>query len=297
MNFLWFLEGIRTPIGNEFFQFVTYLGQELFLLGIICIFYWCINKKFAYQLGLTYFSAGLCIQTLKITFRIPRPWILDSQFHAVESAVPGATGYSFPSGHTQGGTCLFAPLALRTKRTVLKFLCVFAFLLIGFSRMYLGVHTPKDVLVSMAISLLFSLIFWKYTDKLLDNKRNTLLLSVCLGIVSLLVFLYAFIQMNYGGLPVKYASDCCKAAGAGFGFAIGFYIERTYIDFSEKTSRLSGQFLKVLIGLAGAGLLKFLLSFLSDSSIILKSIEYCILVLWILVVYPMIFSRFQRKNH
>ena len=110
MEFLYFLEGIRTPIGNEFFQFVTYFGQEMLLVAVICIFYWCLDKSFAYQLALTYFSAGLCVQALKITFRIPRPWILDPEFAPVKSAVPAATGYSFPSGHTQGGTCLFAPL-------------------------------------------------------------------------------------------------------------------------------------------------------------------------------------------
>ena len=63
MDFLWFLEGIRTPAGNEFFQFVTCFGQETFLLAVICCFYWCVNKTFACQLGLTYFSSGLFVQS------------------------------------------------------------------------------------------------------------------------------------------------------------------------------------------------------------------------------------------
>lgn len=84
MNFLWFLEGIRTPAGNEFFQFVTCFGQEPFLLAIICCFYWCFNKTFACQLGLTYFSSGLLVQSMKITFQVPRPWILDPDFTPVK---------------------------------------------------------------------------------------------------------------------------------------------------------------------------------------------------------------------
>ena len=103
MTFLWLLEGIRTPFLDKLMQLITYLGQEIIIIAVICTLYWCVDKRFAYLLGFTYFTAGLCVQIMKITFRIPRPWILDPEFKAVESALPGATGYSFPSGHTQGG--------------------------------------------------------------------------------------------------------------------------------------------------------------------------------------------------
>ena len=138
MTFLWLLEGIRTPFLDKLMQFITYFGQELIIITFICTLYWCVDKRFAYFLGFSYFTAGLAVQTLKITFRIPRPWVLDPDFHAVESAISGATGYSFPSGHTQGATCLFFPLALKARQKWVKFLCVMAFLSIGFSRMYLG---------------------------------------------------------------------------------------------------------------------------------------------------------------
>lgn len=72
------------------------------MLSVLCFFYWCYDKKFARRIGLTYFSSGLVVQNLKIIFRIPRPWILDPDFHPVQSAIPHATGYSFPSGHTPG---------------------------------------------------------------------------------------------------------------------------------------------------------------------------------------------------
>lgn len=77
MDFLWLLEGIRTPSMDKIMQVITYFGQELILVGIICFLYWCVNKKLAYQLGFTYFSAGLIVQTLKISFGFPDPgfWI------------------------------------------------------------------------------------------------------------------------------------------------------------------------------------------------------------------------------
>ena len=172
MSFLWLLSDLRTPFFNGLMQLITYIGQELVIIAVICALYWCVDKRFAYLLGFTYFTAGLGIQTLKITFRIPRPWILDPDFQAVKSALPGATGYSFPSGHTQGATALFFPLALKVKQKALKALFIFMFLLIGFSRMYLGCHTPKDVLVSMLFTIIISLIIWHFQDFFLNDTNH-----------------------------------------------------------------------------------------------------------------------------
>ena len=83
MAFLWLLSEIRTPFLNNLMQSVTYFGQEMLIVVVICALYWCVDKRFAYLLGFTYFTAGLGVQTLKIAFRIPRPWILDPDFSAV----------------------------------------------------------------------------------------------------------------------------------------------------------------------------------------------------------------------
>lgn len=297
MSFLRLLEGVRTPFLDQFFQFITYFGQELIILAVICTLYWCVDKRFAYQLGFTYFTAGLCVQTLKITFRIPRPWVLDPGFHAVESAVPGATGYSFPSGHTQGGTSLFAPLALNAKKKWLKIVCVLAFLLIGLSRMYLGVHTPKDVVVSMGISLLFSWLIYHFSEILLVQHSYTKIISVVLGLVSIFVCIYALSLLNAQVIDTRYASDCCKAAGAGLGFAAGFYLERTFLNFSTRTQYLYAQILKLFIGLGTTLFLKSGMKSLFGTSIPMKMLEYFLIVLWVLVIYPYCFTRIiEPKN-
>ncbi len=289
MTFLWLLEGIRTPFLDKLMQFITYFGQELIIIAVICALYWCADKRFAYLLGFTYFTAGLCVQSLKITFRIPRPWVLDPAFKAVESAVPGATGYSFPSGHTQGAACLFYPLSLRTSNRWLKGLFILAFLSIGFSRMYLGCHTPKDVIVSMALSLLIASVIWRFQAVLLNHDKNLKTIAVILVCLSLATAGYALILYSGGTIETKYAEDCCKAAGAGFGFAIGWYIERTRLNFDTRTGRLMTQFFKLLLGLAAALLIKEGFSIIFGSSILAKMFEYFILVLWVLVIYPCIF--------
>lgn len=294
MDFLRFLEGIRSPLLNNFFQFVTYFGQELLIIAFICTLYWCVNKRFAYLLGFTYFTAGLCVQTLKITFRIPRPWILDPNFQPVKSAVPAATGYSFPSGHTQGATSLFAPLALHTKKPILSFFCVGAFLLVGFSRMYLGVHTPKDVFVSMGISLLFAWLITHFSHILLDKECYRKRIVLCLVSVATLISVYTLFLLYRETIAYKYAADCLKACGAGIGFALGWYIEQTHLQFEIKAKHIYTQILKVIIGLFVALLIKSVLPCIIGKSIFAKMFEYFILVLWILVFYPYCFSRIQK---
>lgn len=296
MTFLWLLEEIRTPFLDKLMQFITYFGQELLIIAFICTLYWCVDKRFAYFLGFSYFTSGLLVQTLKITFRIPRPWILDPDFHAVKSAIPGATGYSFPSGHTQGATCLFFPLALKAKKKWIKYLCILAFLTIGFSRMYLGCHTPKDVFVSMGLSICITLFLWKYQAQLLDDERYLKPVAITLIGLALLAAVYTYALYDAGTISAKYAADCLKASGAGLGFALGFYIERTSVDFNPRNGHICAQIFKVITGLLIALLIKEGLPVLIGTSILAKSFKYFILVMWVLVIYPCIFNNVLRRN-
>ncbi len=291
MAFLWLLYDIRTPFLDKLMQFVTYFGQEIIIIAVICALYWCTDKRFAYLLGFTYFTAGLGVQALKITFRIPRPWILNPSFSAVKSAVPAATGYSFPSGHTQGATALYFPLALKAKAPALRAVFVLAFLLVGFSRMYLGCHTPKDVLVSMALTIGVSLIMWRFQSFLLDDSRYLKQIAAVLALLSAAVAAYALFLNHTGTIGAKYALDCCRASGAGLGFCAGWYTERTHLNFSTRTRTLPGQFFKLAAGLLAAFVIKSSFSQFFGSSVLAKMAEYFILVLWVLVIYPYLFTK------
>ncbi len=97
-------------------------------------------------------------QFLKLLCRVPRPWVMDPEFTIVESARADATGYNFPSGHTQNSVGTFGVLGRCARRTWVRILCGILMILVPFSRMYLGVHTPADVLTAAgtALALVFS---------------------------------------------------------------------------------------------------------------------------------------------
>ena len=152
MNLLYALESVRTPFWDAVFSAVTHLGEEtVFMVAAILIF-WCVSKQEGYYLLLMGFFGTVVNQFLKLLFRIPRPWVRDPDFTIVESARAQATGYSFPSGHTQNAVATFGGIARSTRRPWVRWACVAVLLLVSFSRLYLGVHTPLDVGVSFAVA-------------------------------------------------------------------------------------------------------------------------------------------------
>ncbi|MCI7813810.1 MAG: phosphatase PAP2 family protein [Robinsoniella sp.] len=292
MNLLHFLAQYRTPAGEAIFQLFTYFGQDLFIILILCAIYWCLNKKLAYQIGLSFFVSGLLMQILKITFRIPRPWILDPSFEAVASAIPAATGYSFPSGHTQAATALFGVLALSFKKPWQRAACIFAFVVVGFSRLYLGVHTPKDVLVSMAITFFVVLAVSRLNAYMEHHFVSPVLISVVLAICSIVTAVYASSLLSQNVIEAKYASDCLKSAGAGLAFALAWYLEHTHLNFGTHVP-LKRQIGKFVTGILVTALLEFGLKYLIGDGLFLSCLRYFILVLWALVIFPLLDKKYS----
>ena len=290
MDFLKYLEGIRNDVLTKVFEIFTLFGEEMIILVILCALYWCFNKRLAYRICFSYFVSGLTIQTLKITFRIPRPWILDAKFSPVPSAIETATGYSFPSGHTQSATAIYGTLFVHAQKMWKKILFLVIIVGVGLSRMYLGVHTPKDVIASLLISVgLILFVQLVLTEQFLEKKRG--LISISMILISVAVMVYAFVLLNRGVIAEKYASDCCKAAGAGIGFAIGWFIETKYIQFQERACSLKFQFLKCFIGFSGALAIKSGLKLILGVSIPLDIIRYTFMVLWVTALFPMIIKK------
>ena len=151
MEFLKWLQAQRTPLLDSVFSGITHLGEETFFIVVGILFFWCISKREGYFLLSTGLVGTVLNQFLKLLCRIPRPWVLDETFAIVESARAEATGYSFPSGHTQMAAGLYGGIA-RWHRGWVRVIGIILALLIAFSRLYLGVHTPLDVGVGLLMA-------------------------------------------------------------------------------------------------------------------------------------------------
>lgn len=169
MEILYFLQSIRNPVLDAIMLLVTRLGEETAFLVLALIIFWCVDKRKGYYIMSVGFIGTVTSQFMKLACRIPRPWVLDENFTVVGDAKEAATGYSFPSGHSQSGVGTLGGIAAVSEKKWLKITCIVLAVLIPFSRMYLGVHTPADVLVgsALALVLIFALkpVIFKGGDK------------------------------------------------------------------------------------------------------------------------------------
>ena len=292
MELIRLLETIRSPYLDAVIGFITWLGEETLIMIVICAVYWCISKRAAYSIGIAFFFSGLTVQGMKICFRIERPWIKDPTLTPVPSAIENATGYSFPSGHTQSAASFFGSLGAMLKKKPIKITCFAIIILVAFSRLYLGVHTLIDVVASILISLLLVLLTARFFSNNTSNKKRDLILALIMVGYTIAVIVIALLLYSSGKIEQGYVSDCMKAAGAGVGFAIGMFVERVYIDFSTQAKSVLMQAVKLLLGLAGILVIKEGLKLIIGTSLIADTIRYFLMPIWLAIGYPLIIKRY-----
>ena len=301
MQFLYFLEGLRTPVLDGFFSLITHLGSETLFLAIAIIIFWCVSKRDGYYLMTVGFLGTIINQFLKLVCRVPRPWVKDPNFTIVESARADAAGYSFPSGHTQNAVSVLGCPARATKKTWVRIVLVVVILLVGLSRMYLGVHTPQDVLVSLVIGavLVFGLYpLFRKTDK---NPKMMYYLTGGLAVLALIYVIFAECFPWSADMDGENLAEGIKNGwlilGTACGMLVGNHIERKHINF-DTHAPITAQIVKVIFGLVlvlalKAGL-KPVLALIFGSMGIVTAIRYFLLVLFAICVWPLTFRFFSR---
>ena len=295
MDLLWNIQNyFRTPFLDFLFSWITRLGEETILIVVFCIVFWCVNKRSGYVVGISFFFSALLVQGMKIIFRVPRPWMTDPNI-LVLGAETAATGYAFPSGHTQNAAAWLGALAITTKKRVLQIVFIILALLVGFSRLYLGVHFLSDVLVSLVISGIVVILVHKMLPKEFVSKKKELVLpAIITGFATVVIAIIAYLYLTETTVAGQ-LRDAAIAAGAALGFAVGMYVERVYIQFSVKSKTLVHQVVKFVLGIIGA--LACLEGFrILGSGLIATGARYFLVVIWILIVYPLIIKKFFSRK-
>ena len=301
MRFLYLLESIRNPVLNGFFSAVTYLGSEWLFIAAAIIAYWCVSKKVGYYLMAAGFIGTTLNQFLKILCRIPRPWVRDPDFTIVESARADAGGYSFPSGHTSNVTCIVGGIGRAGKKTWVRVLCGGVIALVGLSRMYLGVHTPADVLVALGMGLVLVFVLWPLFEKSDEKPGNITAVFGCSAALALGASLYVGLRSWGPEVDGDNLAEAVKTLnmmlGCSCAVLIGAPIERKRIGFDPKAPWWA-QILKVVLGLvivmALRAALKPLLNLVFGGMGIAHAVRYGLVVLFAVLVWPLTFPWFSR---
>ena len=262
IEYLLFLQGIRESLPHlfgSFFMLVSDLANGAALIVVPCIIYWCFDKRRGAAVLFSFAIGSFATTLTKVTACVPRPWMLDPRVEPFDDAVESATGYSFPSGHTQGTASVLGALGWeyrREKRWALPLCCVLI-VLVALSRNILGVHTPQDVLMGMiygalSVTVAGALLDWAERA---PGRDGPLAAAACVitAIACLYVALKPYPELSEAlekFIDVReMALDCYQAAGLFTGAFVSWWAERRWLGFEVGCTRRQGV-VRILIGVA-----------------------------------------------
>ena len=271
-----FFESIRCDFLDAVFLTVTFLGEETFIIAMIALFYWVIDKKTGEFMIYTVLFSSCLNGAIKDFVKRPRPFeagivtrVESDNF--LTPTVGLENSYSFPSGHSQNSASFFAALTLRKKRLWLFFLSSACVVAVMCSRLYLGVHYPSDVLVGAVLGILVALLSAAIYR---SEYKNYLYFTLAAAISILLLF--------------SNSEDTFKAAGSLLGASIGLMIEQKFVGFTNALS-LFKKTVRVALGLIILLGIKLMLGLLPNFSLN-AFLSYFILIFFATGVYPFIFK-------
>ncbi len=324
ISYLLFLQGLREKAGpfvESFFNTITDFPFSPVTILLLATLYWSVEKNLGFFLLFSQASGNYINNIIKNCFCVYRPWIRDGRINPPAKAKAGATGYSFPSGHSQNVMSQYGALGYSLIRkdkeekshrwTWAVVLCILIIFIVGFSRNFLSVHTPQDVLTGLCEGLILFIL----SDKLLsweksgeqNGKANRDLIIVITGTVliiasSLFVKFKSYPQDYVDGVlivdPYKMQSDYFSGAAAFLALLWGWLWEKRKIHFTTECS-LRCKVIRVLIGGAGVGIISIVFSSLIKPLIpsyhLYSILKNFLLYFFAIGLYPLCFTVVEKK--
>jgi membrane-associated phospholipid phosphatase len=282
-DFIW-TETMRElmPWAGPFFLYVTELGGSNIYLAIILIGFWAVKKRETIVFALLVLFSGMLNYWLKGAFSNPRPPETDW----LEGA--SASGYSLPSGHAQSATTFYGWLGIKIKTWWMAIISLALIVLIGLSRVYIGVHWMGDVLLGWAVGAILILFVWRFQEPV-----QSYLSKYSRDLLYLLLVVFGIVVTILTELIIHVPDDNFGANGGLLvGLAIGLWLEGKYVNFSTESSNNLHLALRVIIGLVLVFLLmNGLALFLPTDIYWLRMIRYALVAIVGAFIWPLIFER------
>jgi membrane-associated phospholipid phosphatase len=231
------LQTIRGPLLDLVMVFLNLLDTQPFYIVVVACVWFGFRHKWGIALLFLSLISSLINQDLKTLLAQPRPEHLDPALGLV-----WATSYGFPSGAAQGFVTIFGFLALQVKKKWFWVASIFLILLVSFSRVYLGLHFPTDILGGWAIGLLLLWGYWKglpLAERFL--RRQTRWRLMCISALCTFILCLLCLRPSLMLLMIF-----------GFGVSVGLIWAPRF----QEPQRVSQRITRPLIALAGIFLMQ-----------------------------------------
>lgn len=291
--FMEWLQNLFGEAGANIFSHISAIGDELFFVLVLGFLWWCYDKKVARSVGIGMTLGIVLNPMIKNVFFRRRPYFDNESikcFRPVDKSADiydiAAQGFSFPSGHSTNSVVMYGGIARNVKNKVLAVLAVVLPLLIGLSRIAVGVHYPTDVLCGWLLGIGI-LVLMSFLEKTFPEEKSWLM--------ELIIFAIAFLGVFYCK-----SNDYYTGLGMMAGYFLTLEFEKRFVNF-KNTRNVIKCILRIVCGMAIFFVLNTLLKlpfsaeFLESATtaaFLVRAGRYCILTFGVLGLYPIVFDRF-----
>lgn len=204
------------PFLDQLFLTATYLGVDMFLSFLVAFLFWCVDRRIGLNLAYLLLTCDYVNSFLKNVFRLPRPAVDGLRILRPE------TSPSFPSGHAQDGVAVWGYLATQIRHPIAWLLAILIIALVAFSRIYVGVHFPQDVVGGLLIGAAFLAAYLALAPRLgswVTQQPVPLQIALAIGVPLALWLIHPAEQHALAGeITLSYPSE---TAAGNMGFLIG----------------------------------------------------------------------------
>ncbi|MEE8391917.1 MAG: phosphatase PAP2 family protein [Anaerolineae bacterium] len=285
LDFIHTIQLVHGPALDAFFKAITFMGEEEFFMIVLPLILWCVDFAVGIRVGVIFLLSPYVNGVFKDWFDDPRPFELDP---TVQRYFSGAEGYGLPSGHSQNSVVLWGAVAASFRKTWLWVVAILLPVMVGFSRVYLGVHFPSDVLGGWTIGVVLLAVYLRLGPRIeawLRERELVWQLALAVAVPLVLLLLYST------------ASAAVSSIAVLMGLGIGGVLTRQMVPFSA-AGPLWQRAVRFLVGLVGMGILYLGLSAVFPSEgeplyFIMRVVRYALMGLWAGLGAPWLFLRLR----
>ena len=230
------VQSVRSSLFDVLAEALHAMGGEIFFLIVLLLIYWSINRHLGIRLIVALIVAGILNSVLKDVFQRPRPFMVSDLVVPLQAE----DNYGIPSAHVMVGLVVWGYAALFTKLRWLYWAVALFVIVMAWSRMYVGVHFPQDVVAGVLFGLIVLLLYVRAVESIATRWQH---LNSYLRIG--LLVLAAVITVIVAGRD----RNALALAGILIGVGPAMELELRYANFSNAGTPTQ-RMLRFVIGIA-----------------------------------------------